>query len=58
MGLLLLGIGTYIGIIACVWAISSAFAEGGVLGVIGLFVWLFICMWIASESCGDDKKKR
>lgn len=37
MGLLLLGIGTYVGLIAAVWMVSSAFADGGILGVIGLF---------------------
>ena len=55
MGLLLLGIGTYVGIIACVWMISSAFAGGGILGVIGLVAWIFFWMWVASETCNDKK---
>lgn len=58
MGLFLLGIGTYVGIIACVWMISSAFRDGGVLGVIMLIAWIFICALIASVSHGDDKKKK
>jgi len=56
MGFLLLGIGTYVGIIAAVWLVSSVFADGGILGVIGLFVWIFFCMWIASKTCNDKKK--
>lgn len=56
MGFLLLGIGTYVGILAAVWMVSSAFADGGILGVIGLFAWIFFWMWIASETCTDKKK--
>lgn len=56
MGLLLLGLGTYVGIIAAVWMVSSAFADGGVLGVIGLAAWIFFWMWVASETCGNKKK--
>lgn len=58
MGLLLLGIGTYVGIIAAVWMVSTAFADGGIWGVILLIAWIFFWMWVASETCGDSKKKR
>ena len=54
MGFLLLGLVTYIGIIASVWAISTVFADGGTLGVIGLFAWILFCMWFARET-GKDK---
>ena len=56
MGLLLLGIGTYVGILAAVWMVSSAFADGGIWGVIGLFIWILFLMWVASETCNDKKK--
>ena len=56
MELLLLGLGTYVGIIAAAWMVSSAFADGGVLGVIGLVAWIFFWMWFASETCGNKKK--
>lgn len=55
MGLLLLGLGTYVGIIAAVWMVSSAFADGGVLGVIGLAAWIFFWMWVASKICSKNK---
>lgn len=56
MGLFLLGIGTYFGIMACVWMISSAYRDGGVLGIIVLFVWALICLLIAKSSYKGNKK--
>ena len=56
MGLLLLGIGTYVGIIAAVCMVSTAFADGGIWGVILLIAWIFFWMWVASETCGGKKK--
>lgn len=55
MGMLLMGLLTFVGIIAAVWMVSSAFADGGILGVIGLIAWVFFWMWVASKTCGDDK---
>ena len=55
MKLLLLALATYVGILAAVWMVSSAFADGGIWGVIGLFAWIFFCMWIARESAKDKK---
>lgn len=55
MGMLLMGLLTYVGIIAAVWMVSSAFADGGILGVIGLVAWIFFWMWVASKTCGDGK---
>lgn len=54
--LILLGLGTYFGVMAAVWMVSTAFADGGVWGVILLIAWIFFWMWIASETCGDKKK--
>lgn len=56
MGFLLLGIGTYVGILAAVWMVSTAFAAGGIWGVILLIAWIFFWMWVASETCNDKKK--
>ena len=58
MGTLLMGLLTYVGIIAVVWMVSSAFAEDGIWGVIGLIAWIFFWMWFASETCGDKGKKK
>ena len=56
MELLLLGIGTYVGIMAAVWMVSTAFADGGIWGVILLIAWILFWMWVASETCGGKKK--
>lgn len=56
MELLLLGLGTYFGIMAVVWMVSTAFADGGILGVILLIAWIFFWMWVASETRGGKKK--
>lgn len=55
MGMLLLGIGIYVGILAAVWMVSSAYASGGIWGIIGLIAWVIICMWIACKL--SNKKK-
>lgn len=54
--LILLGLGTYFGVMAAVWMVNTAFADGGVWGVILLIAWIFFWMWIASETCGGKKK--
>lgn len=56
MGMLLMGLLTYVGIIAAVWMVSSAFADGGIWGVIGLIAWIFFWMWVASKSDSGRKK--
>lgn len=58
MGNLLMGLLTFVGIIAAVWMVSSAFAEGGIWGVILLIGWILFWMWFASETCGDGKGKK
>lgn len=55
MELLLLGIGTYVGIMAAVWMVSTAFADGGIWGVILLIAWIFFWMWVASKICSKNK---
>lgn len=55
MEMLLLGLGTYIGILAAVCVVSSAYASGGIWGIIGLIAWVIICMWIACKL--SNKKK-
>ena len=54
--LILLGLGTYFGVMAAVWMVSTAFADGGIWGVILLIAWIFFWMWVASETCGGKKK--
>lgn len=54
--LILLGLGTYFCVMAAVWMVSTAFADGGVWGVILLIAWIVFWMWIASETCGGKKK--
>lgn len=58
MGMLLMGLLTYVGIMAAVWMVSSAFADGGIWGVLLLIGWIFFWMWVASETCGGDKGKK
>lgn len=55
MELLLLGIGTYVGIMAAVWMVSTAFADGGIWGVILLIAWIFFWMWVESKICSKNK---
>lgn len=55
MELLLLGIGAYVGIMAAVWMVSTAFADGGIWGVILLIAWIFFWMWVASKICSKNK---
>lgn len=55
--LLLMGLGTYFGIMAVVWMVSTAFADGGIWGVFFLVGWIFFWMWVASKTCGDNGKK-
>lgn len=55
MEMLLLGIGTYVGILAAVWMVSSAYASGGIWGIVGLIAWIIFCMWLASKL--SSKKK-
>lgn len=57
MGLLLLGTGTYVGIIACVWMVSTAFEAGGIFGVLGLIALCIIGLLIASATYDDGKKR-
>lgn len=56
--MLLLGIATYVSILACVWMLSAAYAAGGVSGIVSLVVWVFICGWIAIvlNNNGRDEK--
>lgn len=58
MGMLLMGLLTYVGIMAAVWMVSTAFADGGIWGVLLLVGWIFLWMWVASETCGDKGKKK
>lgn len=58
MGMLMMGLLTYLGIMAAVWMVSSAFADGGIWGVLLLIGWIFFWMWVASETCGDKGKKK
>ena len=54
MGLLLMAVGTFIGILTCVFAVSEAYASGGVLGIAALIACVFFALWIADQ---DLKKK-
>ena len=54
MGLLLMAVLTYVGIIAAVGMVSAAFESGGVLGILALFGALLFGGFIAA-AC--DKKK-
>jgi len=56
MGLFLCGLGTFFGIMAVVWLVNSAFADGGILGILGLIVWFFFVMWIARESYNNKEE--
>lgn len=53
--LLLLGLGTYLGIMAVVWMVGTAFDNGGARGVILLVAWVLFCMWVASKICRGKK---
>lgn len=56
--LLLMAIGTYLGIMFCVYAVSSAFELGGVFGLILLAAAVFVgCSIGASSDDGNNKKK-
>lgn len=56
--LLLMAIGTYLGILFCVYVVSSAFELGGVFALILLAVAIFIgCAIGASSDDGNNKKK-
>ena len=54
MGLLLLAACTYLGIMACIYTVSSAYESGGVLGLLSIVVCVGIGLWIADA----DYKKR
>lgn len=53
MKLILLFLGTYLGIMAALGALSIAFEDGGIWGVIGLVVWILFIRWAAKKICGD-----
>lgn len=58
MRLLLMGVATYVGIIACVWMVSSVYRDGGTFGVIGLFALIIFGLWIGSNTNDNGKNKK
>lgn len=54
--MIFLGIITYIAILAFVFMLSSAYAAGGVRGLVGLVIWIFICGLIAAALHKDKEE--
>ena len=58
-GLILLSIGTFVGIMVCVFAVSEAYASGGILGILALIGCVIFSLWIAAKDLKykEDKDK-